>query len=506
MTSQGWGICTTQKLSEFKADADRLKTILLYVALASLAVAVTLVFLVSKQITGPINHAVKEIKSIARGDLTKTLEVKSRDEIGELSAAINQMVRNFTRLFREVNNSVLTITQASEDLDKNALDMNKTADFTAARAKNVTQAAEQMSEAVTSVAVASEQSAVNVNHVAAAAEEMNATITEIAQKSALAKDITEKAVDQAVLATDEITSLREAAEKISTVTETITEISDQINLLALNATIEAARAGDAGKGFAVVATEIKALAQQTAEATHDIKNRIEQVQISTRNAATQITDTTSIIRQVNQTMVTIAGAVEEQSIATEEIAKNVSQASQGIQEVNLNISENSASASAITRDISTVTGSMDEMAVTSSQIGQSTGELNKLSTRLKQVTGTYRIADPVFDIAGVKNAHMQWRAKLEGLLQGRQTLGLGEVSDHHQCAFGQWYFGGEGQKLGHLPIFKTVGDHHGKVHAHALEIVRLYNANQREEAESLMVRFEEERDALFSSLDEMYLV
>jgi methyl-accepting chemotaxis protein len=158
-----------------------------------------------------------------------------------------------------------------------------------------------------------------------------------------------------------------AANSIGKVIETITDISEQVNLLALNATIEAARAGEAGKGFAVVANEIKELAKQTAAATQDIKEKIEGIQGTTSMTVGQITEITQVINDVNDVVGNIATAVEQQSAATKEIATNVAQASQGIQEVNENVNQSSSVSGEISRDIAGVSVSMNEMSTSSSQ-------------------------------------------------------------------------------------------------------------------------------------------
>jgi methyl-accepting chemotaxis protein len=99
-----------------------------------------------------------------------------------------------------------------------------------------------------------------------------------------ARSITSEAVTQTESSSGQINALGQSARDIGKIVETITDISEQVNLLALNATIEAARAGEAGKGFAVVANEIKELARQTAGATNEIRQRVEGIQSSTQGA------------------------------------------------------------------------------------------------------------------------------------------------------------------------------------------------------------------------------
>jgi methyl-accepting chemotaxis protein len=180
-------------------------------------------------------------------------------------------------------------------------------------------AAEEMSANIGSVAVGMEQTATNLVHVTAATEQMTASIGEIAQNSEKARGITGHAARQAERIMGQMNQLGEAARKIGKVTEAITEISSQTNLLALNATIEAARAGAAGKGFAVVATEIKALAQQTAAATEDIRGRIAGVQSATAGGIAEIGKVSEVIQEVSAIVASIAAAIEEQSVTTRDI-------------------------------------------------------------------------------------------------------------------------------------------------------------------------------------------
>lgn len=199
--------------------------------------------------------------------------------------------------------------------------------------KEVRSVSGSLLEAIAGAGANMEQAATNLSSVASATEQMSATIGEVASNSEKARHVSAKAGEQATSVSELMKQLGLAAQEIGKVTETITEISSQTNLLALNATIEAARAGAAGKGFAVVANEIKELAQQTAEATEDIKAKISGVQTSAGSAISDIEGITIVISQVGEMVSGIAAAIEEQAVVTKDIAGNIAHASTGVQDV-----------------------------------------------------------------------------------------------------------------------------------------------------------------------------
>jgi methyl-accepting chemotaxis protein len=264
------------------------------------------------------------------------------------------MVENLKATITDVIHSSNTLTDASASLTKVSEGIAESSDHTASAAGSVAAAAEELSANMNSVAASTEEAEASISVIVAASEEMSATISEISKNTALGSEITRSAVEEARQVSKKVNDLGHAAEAISKVTETIEEISEQTNLLALNATIEAARAGEAGKGFAVVAGEIKALAQQTAEATQEISENISGIQNTTRESVTAIGKITRVIDEINEIMINVASAIEEQSVTTQEISGNVAQAASGIQEVNENISQSSMVAGDVTRDISGV--------------------------------------------------------------------------------------------------------------------------------------------------------
>ncbi len=353
--------------------------------------ALVLGFTLTLMITKPLHKGVELSKAMAAGDMTRTMDVDQKDEIGVLAQSLNDMAVNLRKMITDVGSGVNSVDDSSNKLASISDDMSSGAQDTANRSGQVASAAEEMSANQNTVAAAMEQASVNVNMVAAAAEEMSATITEIAQNSTRGKEITSQAVSQSKKASERVDELGRAADEINKVTEVITEISEQTNLLALNATIEAARAGEAGKGFAVVANEIKDLAKQTAEATLDIKNKIQGIQQATGITVTEINEISSVINDIDQIVATIATAVEEQTATTREIAENVNQASSGITEVNENVAQSSTVSEEIAADIAAVNNSANEMNMASSQVKDRAGDLSGIAGDLKAMVAKFKV-------------------------------------------------------------------------------------------------------------------
>ncbi|MBF0377296.1 MAG: methyl-accepting chemotaxis protein [Desulfamplus sp.] len=384
-------VSTVQK--EIAQQSRRGDILGIVVSISGIIILLFFSIIMVRAIIRPINNTVSMLKDIAEGegDLTKRLNIISKDEIGDMATWFNLFVEKIQSIISDVSGNAKELNSASISLSKISDEMAKGANQTSIKAESVAEAGEEMHSNMSSVAAAMEEASININMVASSSEQISMTIGEVAKNTDNARKITQNAVSLAKSASDQVNKLGMAAKEIGKVVESITDISEQVNLLALNATIEAARAGEAGKGFAVVANEIKDLARQTSDATGQIKIRVEGIQSSTETTVNQIVDISKIVMDINETVSTIAAAVDEQSVTTKEITANISQASTGITEINQNVAQSNIVSGEIAKDISEVTEAADKMSKSSIKVNSSADELSSLASKLTSMVGRFKV-------------------------------------------------------------------------------------------------------------------
>ena len=356
-----------------------------------LVIPVTIVF--ANSFINPILRVVASLDDLARGegDLTTRLDIKSRDEIGKLAGCFNTFMDKLQGIIGNISGNASALSLSSTGLSDLSHIMSKGSVEMNAKSNSVNDDLIAMSENISHVTLKMDEASANIHMVSSATEEMTSTINEIAKNSENARSIAEQAVVQAQNSSDRLSELRNAAIEIGKVTEAINQISEQTNLLALNATIESARAGEAGKGFAVVANEIKVLAQQTAKATQEIGDKVNEIQRMVQKSTTEMNTTLEVVHNINSIIAQIASAVEEQSVTTKEIAVNISNAYNGIQDVNANVNQTNDSTGRISRDMVDVDKNSHDISEKSVQVENSADELMKLAVQLENLVSQFKI-------------------------------------------------------------------------------------------------------------------
>jgi methyl-accepting chemotaxis protein len=276
-------------------------------------------FMVLRSVKNQVQQTLKVTHRLAQGDLTGRAEIQVRDEVGQIGEALNQAIDRMGGTMKGIAVSADVLAQSSENLVSVSQQMSGNAEETATQANVISTTSEEISR--------------SLQEVSSAVEEMGTSIREIAKSAQEAARVGNQAVQLADGTHDTVGKLGESSAEIGDVIKVITSIAQQTNLLSLNAAIEAARAGEAGKGFVVVANEVKDLAKKTARATEEISMKIESIQKDTRAAVAAIGQIGAIIKQMNDIQTSIAGAVEEQTVTTNEISQSVSDAAKGGAEI-----------------------------------------------------------------------------------------------------------------------------------------------------------------------------
>jgi len=376
---------------EMSAITSHIFNTILFLLITVLVLAVLLYFILTRSIFQPLLDSVRLAETIAQGDLTQNLSYDKTDEIGLLSVSLNRMTESLRTVVKQLQERALTVAGAAEEFNVLAKGMSSSSKNLNSRVTTVASASEEINSNMTDVSGAAQEATANLDEVAAATRQMTSTIAEISDNTAKARQISEKAVQSASEVTTTVGNLGNSAKEIHQVIDVINDIAEQTKLLALNATIEAARAGEAGKGFAVVANEVKELARQTNEATENITQKIEAMQNSTKITVDETNNIARIISQVNDIVMTIAGAVEEQNVTTHDIASNIGAANEKVKDVSQRVSEAGQAINMIAQETAKLNEEAREVGHASEQAGAGVHELAEMGEELKALSQKFKI-------------------------------------------------------------------------------------------------------------------
>jgi methyl-accepting chemotaxis protein-1 (serine sensor receptor) len=321
---------------EFEAAQSRyvmVRNVAIIVMLAGVLLAALIGYWLIRAIVGPLNEAVRVAESVAAGDLTQNIEVRSQDETGQLMQAMKNMNESLVHIVGQVRNGTETIAVASREIATGNADLSSR---TESQASSLEETASSMEELTSTV----KQNAENARQ----ANQLVGSTAEVAVKGG-------RVVGQVV---DTMASIKDSSRKISDIIGVIDGIAFQTNILALNAAVEAARAGEQGRGFAVVASEVRNLAQRSAGAAKEIKALIEdsvgKVDAGGRlvdEAGKTMDEIVSSVKRVTDIMGEIAAASQEQSAGIEQVNQAITQMDNVTQQNSALVEEAAAAAESL---------------------------------------------------------------------------------------------------------------------------------------------------------------
>ncbi|WP_165972405.1 methyl-accepting chemotaxis protein [Paenibacillus piri] len=385
---------------------ESIRTTILILSIIAFILAVVIGLVISRIISKPIVLLAHAAKQIASGDLTlQKINVKSRDEVGELADSFNQMVDNLRALIFQVGISVEQVASSSEQLTASAEQTNHATEQISSAIQQVAAGTDKQVQSVTESVQAVNELSAGAQQIAANAQSVSSSVSEAEEKSQEGKQAILKVEHQMNFISQTIESLStvvkglgERSQNIGEIVEIISGIAAQTSLLALNASIEAARAGEQGKGFAVVASEIRKLSEQSTQSSQQIAELISTIQQET-NMATQSMElgTKEVVEGIR--VVNIAGtsfSQIEQSVhkvvtQIQEVAAAAQQMSAGTEQIGSSMNYISKIVEESASGVQHISSSTEEQLASMEEVFSSASSLSKMAEELQHQIGKFKL-------------------------------------------------------------------------------------------------------------------
>nr|WP_323151024.1 methyl-accepting chemotaxis protein [Pseudomonas glycinae] len=383
MTDQGTTIVTLSEqlyqiqLDRRDAESAQARTLQLISTLLALLVGVIAAFIITRQITRPLQETMAVVDRIASGDLSHNVVVTRRDELGVLQQGIARMGVTLRDLISGIRDGVTQIASAAEELSAVTEQTSAGVNSQKVETDQVATAMHEMTATVQEVARNAEEASQAAAAADGEAREGDKVVNEaIAQIERLASEV--------VRSTEAMSVLQQESDKIGSVMDVIKAVAEQTNLLALNAAIEAARAGEAGRGFAVVADEVRGLAQRTQKSTEEIEGLVAGLQNGTQQVAAVMNNS----RALTDSSVALTRKAGD---SLENITRTVSNIQSMNQQIAAAAEQQSAVAEEISRSIINVRDVSEQTAAASDETAKSSVELARLGGQLQQMVSHFRV-------------------------------------------------------------------------------------------------------------------
>jgi methyl-accepting chemotaxis protein len=340
-----------------------------------------IVLFISLKLSKPIVHMASVLKDIAEGegDLTKTIPVSSKDEIGQMATYFNSFIEKLNEIVLSIKGYSRNIALGSEELRGKMEEIGKTEETLMETSSSTSTAVEQMAGNIATIAQ-------NTNHLSTNADETEKLAVDGQKAVQGTIDGINKVKSVLEEGAREVKSLGNRTSEIGNVATVINDIADQTNLLALNAAIESARAGEHGRGFAVVADEVRKLAERTAQSTKEITKMIGTIQKETNNVIRRM-------EEANSEVIEGVGLADSTGGILERIVVKVAELKQMVNMVANSTSEQSEATNEISEQTVKVAHSVEQTGKAVDQSTSSTREIAVVCEKLNEIVGMFKLRE-----------------------------------------------------------------------------------------------------------------
>jgi len=440
----------------------------------------------TKELKQRIAHYLDLVGDVANGNLSGRVNVDGKDELAQLGIDLNHMVESLASMAGSVTES----------------------------SNSILDTAREVKSAVAAQSSGASQQASAINQTTTTLEEINATAQQNLEKATSLYDVTKLAksegndglvaVETAIVAMHDIhgnmedisthiTELNERLQQIEEITNTVDDLAQQSRMLALNASIESAKAGEAGRGFSVVAEEVKELAEQSRQAAAQVKSILSEVSGASKRAVQSVASGNAgadkgaeLTERAGLVLQGLNKVINDSALSSQQIVAAIRQETAGIEQIRIAMQE-----------INTITG---QFVSATQQTDEATEKFTNSAAQLQDMVSHFKLETPSFDFELARAVHRTWVIRMEGFLEGNETLSENEAISHHQCELGKWFDTQGLSMYGHIAEMHELGKDHEQLHSLIKKVIGKFNKGIKIDKDQVMINVRSLSDKIISHL------